>query len=241
MQNVKQISDDDIQVCKEYENYRETIIPESNITRHEAHNPFISSAEDDQKTNRCVSFPQKMRANWPSFKSIEYDIEPKSLAEIPLSVSSCVTQSGELSCFQSAANLIKGMVYQTSLNKELILQFTVLRELKPIQEKTLKLYRAPLKAHLVHSQKKTLVLDLDGTLICPCSNPKNANQLVVERTRLTVVNKNKQSQNIDFYMRPLVKKFLRTMSLYYEIIVSIYRFDIIGFYCRQRRLCKRSG
>ena len=75
----------------------------------------------------------------------------------------------------------------------------------------------------VDGQKKTLVLDLDGTLICATnseSTEKRANSKdCVNSSVISFLDLNGAVSELEFYVRPGAQSFIRALSSYYDIVV----------------------
>ena len=74
-------------------------------------------------------------------------------------------------------------------------------------------------------QKKTLVLDLDETLISATTSESLMKILnikdYVNPSTISFLDQNGGVTELEFYVRPGVQSLLRTMSIYYDIIVTL--------------------
>eukprot|EP00826_Nyctotherus_ovalis_P013315 TRINITY_DN1357_c0_g1_i15.p1 TRINITY_DN1357_c0_g1~~TRINITY_DN1357_c0_g1_i15.p1 ORF type:complete len:406 (+),score=55.97 TRINITY_DN1357_c0_g1_i15:246-1463(+) len=110
--------------------------------------------------------------------------------------------------------------YQTKMTEELERYFSKLVQFKGIDESWVREHKVKLSPQRV--PRKTLVLDLDGTLICNIHSAScefgeglGAPEVVTTRCSLNGTAKG----TISFYVRPHVAKLLKTLRLFYEIVV----------------------
>jgi len=203
-------------------------LPSSRASAHEANNPFKTGEAKEQPnfTPGCMLSPKKP----PEL----YDIR-----ECPMSNGTGIIEkviskgrnasgnigfvkveedallnSNETIAARKAKRIKRIQPYQTETNAELKKQFNRLVHFKGIDESWLMGCKVNLRPQTTH--KKTLLLDLDGTLICNSHRVtcKYDNPLLQPE-----INSDDKKIRISFHIRPHVMKLLKTLKFFYEIVV----------------------
>ena len=208
-----------------------SVFPSGYAELHEARNPFnvVSIVHHTgEMTPKYSTLPCKPSNNEIYALSGKNDptrileVKGRRVSEGDLGIVEPEEESDltEISNTHSKRLAIEITPYQTELNPELTKYFDKLIHFKGIDESWLSKHKVNLKAQ--KSPRKTLILDLDGTLICNVNRSKyqtgDPNQI---QNPVTVLqNGNDDRKNvISFLVRPYVEKFLKTLRLYYELIV----------------------
>lgn len=204
-----------------------SLFPSSCGFYHEARNPFRPPEDKDIESNvtpRYALLPSKPSAtsNYLELPDLEKEgmkNRHKSEGDLDL-VEPEKEVVGELEEKTERSTLRPESIkpYQTKMNGELADYFKKLKSFKPIDESWV-------KSHIVNLQflktpRKTLILDLDGTLICSSYRveqpPAGGKPEVVPMPQ---VEGSAKVFLLSYYVRPHVKKLLKTLRLFYEIIV----------------------
>eukprot|EP00826_Nyctotherus_ovalis_P032034 TRINITY_DN2586_c0_g1_i14.p1 TRINITY_DN2586_c0_g1~~TRINITY_DN2586_c0_g1_i14.p1 ORF type:complete len:377 (+),score=30.06 TRINITY_DN2586_c0_g1_i14:237-1367(+) len=212
------------------ENSDAVLLPTSRIPHHEWKNPFSFSVEE---TVQCAFNPQRPKqikngATSSDSKllmvkgdnSVADVIDELKEVIIPASAQAILSKGTcpQVPSKRSGKSII--LPYQTKLTPELERNFKKLLTFKEYKGHLLSLYRIPLEAQ--KPNKKTLVVDLDGTLICNTFEARaNLSEDFPKPEVVTVyqVNADKSKSLIKFYVRPYAFSFLRMLSEHYEIVV----------------------
>lgn len=210
-----------------------SLLPSSHINTHESRNPFRPQATPDPEeelTPRYGVLPRKLSAAegyvplveagreksaaFPGRRISEGDLdsaEPEDETDTSATSSPVTSKS---------TKEISIKPYLTKMTAELEKYFSKLVHFKGIDESWIKEHRVRLRPQKV--PRKTLVLDLDGTLIC---NTRKANSQFTENLPQSELVTTFYAHSgttrgvLSFYVRPYVAKLLKTLKLYYEIIV----------------------
>jgi len=179
------------------------------------------------------SFDEKNKPyKWQSFcpKSDPIALKPvsKCVSFIKLNAVNIDDFSPEIDSEESLSNETDSMSPKISHEPQIFAESSVSQESK----KELGNEQISVQPYLENNQKakteskkpkKKLVLDLDETLIC--SNLLNAESFSkdhsdkVDLNSITFLSNNGQSVELNFYIRPYARTLLRTLSIYYDIIV----------------------
>ena len=122
--------------------------------------------------------------------------------------------------FNDSLTDINFSTYQNSLNKELAQSFDKLLNLGDLGLEFD--YKRTVSLSPCHSSKKSLILDLDETLICNAGMARNYalnDDVKCDVGTVYQTNDDGSLTYITFYIRPYAIKLLKVLSLYYEIIV----------------------
>jgi len=209
-------------------------LPSSRASAHEANNPFKAGETKGQSnlTPRCTLLPTKPRELYDIMKYSRSNrtgiIEKVTTKERNASgyigfVK--VEGDGLLNSYKTivaskAKNRKRIQPYQTKTNAELKKQFNKLAHFKGIDKSWLIGCKVNLRPQTTH--KKTLILDLDGTLICNsyrATYKSDSPSLQPEVISMSPTNNDDEKIGISFHIRPHVMKLLRTLKFFYEIIV----------------------
>jgi len=206
-----------------------SFLPSSSANTHESRNPFKPqpiTIPKEELTPRYTILPRrpsaaegyiqvrKEKGVLAGRRISEGDLdsaEPEEEADI-LANSSLVSNK---SCKEI---IIKP--YQTKITAELEKYFNKLVHFKGIDESWIREHKVNLRPQKV--ARKTLALDLDGTLIC---NTRQASSQLIENSPqpelVTVLYPQGGISKgvISFYVRPHVAKLLKTLKLFYEVVV----------------------
>ena len=208
-----------------------SIFPSGCAELHEARNPFNTLSvvhHTGEMTPKYSTLPCKPSNNETYSLSGKNDptrvleVKGRRVSEGDLGIVEPEEESDqtETSSTHSKTLLIEIIPYQTKLNPELSKYFDKLIHFKGIDESWLSKHKVNLKAQ--KSPRKTLILDLDGTLICNVSRSKyQAGDPNQTQNPVTVLQNGDDDRTnvISFLVRPYGEKFLKTLRLYYELIV----------------------
>lgn len=211
-------------------------LPTSRISHHEWKNPFSFSVEETVQCAFTLQRPKQTKSNATSSDSklaivkgdkpvADVIDELKEIAtpacdQAILSNNTCPQISSNCEGHEKGSGKSILRPYQTKLTPELEKNFKKLLTFKEYEGHLLGLYRIPLEPQ--PRGKKTLVVDLDGTLICNTFEARaNLSEDFPKPEVVTVyqVNGDKSKSLIKFYVRPFALSFLRMLSEHYEIIV----------------------
>lgn len=213
-----------------------SLLPSSCVRSHESRNPFKPQGMGTELTPRYSVLPRKLSAAEGYVPLIEINANDLSGSEKKPGHAMRRISQGDMDLVEpeeepainttsSAAGdkkLSKLAIkpYQTKMTEELERYFNKLVRFKGIDESWIKEHKVKLSPQRV--ARKTLVLDLDGTLICnihkaACefSEGPRVSELVTVRCSLNGTAKG----TISFYVRPHVGRLLKTLRLFYEIVV----------------------
>lgn len=194
------------------------ILPVSHVSCHGGKNPLANnnpSPLSAKTTSRCTLTlikPSVLRTVSASLQVLETKDKTsmgKSKAESCLQICKLREESTEVK-EDSEKNMHELLIdpYQTRLTSELKYSFKRLLKFKGISKEEIMKRRANLD--LQQKQKKTLVLDIDGTLIC-C------------KTRKIYRNRSLAGEEIvEMGVRPFATQMLRTLSPFYELVIFTY-------------------
>eukprot|EP00826_Nyctotherus_ovalis_P031846 TRINITY_DN255_c0_g4_i3.p1 TRINITY_DN255_c0_g4~~TRINITY_DN255_c0_g4_i3.p1 ORF type:complete len:345 (-),score=62.34 TRINITY_DN255_c0_g4_i3:112-1146(-) len=201
------------------------VFPASSIDSHEAKNPLAKyrSLLSADITPRCAFILERPRAftspeilEWKE-KPVNRALSTKRLLDSP---ESKVDSADTTKCLNTRADAEdkKGEVrfkpYQTELTPELRTNFCKLAKLKEISLHRVLKHKANLDP--LSTSKKTLVLDIDGTLICT-----NTQNLRAEVTCNSFV-KEKRGLITSLHVRPFALQLIQALSAFYEIIIFTF-------------------
>lgn len=210
-----------------------SLLPSSHINTHESRNPFrpqAMSVPEEELTPRYGVFPRKLSAaeGYAPLMDTEKDKSAAVLGrrisegDLGLVESEDETDTPITSSLVRSKNIKEITIkpYLTKMTAELEKYFNKLLHFKGIDESWIKEHRVRLRPQKV--PRKTLVLDLDGTLICNIhkANTQFTENLYQSELVTTFYTHNGTTRgSLSFYVRPYVTKLLKTLKLYYEIIV----------------------
>eukprot|EP00826_Nyctotherus_ovalis_P054914 TRINITY_DN7246_c0_g1_i11.p1 TRINITY_DN7246_c0_g1~~TRINITY_DN7246_c0_g1_i11.p1 ORF type:complete len:343 (-),score=51.41 TRINITY_DN7246_c0_g1_i11:146-1174(-) len=202
------------------------LFPSSWANSHEANNPFRvgKGKEQHDLTLRYSLLPTK-----PSM--LDYFLS--GITELTINKAS--RTAGDINLIESESDnspidtltrpqkpqkAILSRTYCTELNPELIKQFKQLVHFRGIDESWVKNCKVNLRHQKTY--KKTLILDLDGTLICSARKAEDKGSEGLSRPKVvTVVQVDDDGTKsvISYYIRPHAMRLLKTLRFLYEIIV----------------------
>ena len=119
---------------------------------------------------------------------------------------------------KKARKLTEIETYQKRMTTELFTTFMRMTDFRFIEEDRVSRHRVYLKQQSVSTNRKTLIIDLDGTLICQQAEIL-ANMPQPEVGTVTVNDKDGTMMTVSFYVRPYVERMLKLLHVFYEIII----------------------
>ncbi len=209
----------------------ELMLPWSSATLQGRCNPFHSHEADDKldsdeiETIRASVHPETS----PSVLSQTNDLDFKQALTLPVVKREVVmaaavpekrpeSEPEQKPKKREVTPLPLPAPYQNKISEELRRYFDSLRGFEPIPLEYLE--RFNVKITPLRPPRKTLILDLDGTLICPTrgialsdSSPE------VGRVRLPHQGKEREDSVVEFLVRPFTYRLLKIMHIFYEIVV----------------------
>ena len=204
-----------------------SLLPLTMINFHEKKNPFSNEAktiQSEKPTPRYSLLPKKTcQTNTYPMSAVSSGVIKVLPQERSISTQNiCLIYNDPIECNTATTKVddssqrkhkkdIKIVPYQQEFNRELRTSFKQLSNFKGINKELLQYHNIKLRKQEVN--RKTLVLDLDGTLICNIRSAKYDNPNV-----LVPIQGNKKYIT-SFIKRPYVEKLLKSLRLYYEIIV----------------------
>lgn len=206
---------------------RSFVFPTSNVDSHEAKNPLAKCRGllSANVTPRCTFILERPRAftspemlEWKE-KSISRALSTKRLpdpSESKADSGDTTKSSNTIADAHSkdTKDEVRFEPYQTELTPELRENFRKLAKLKEISLQRVLKHKANLDP--LASGKKTLVLDIDGTLIC--TNTRNL------RAEVTCRNFAKEKKGLiaSLHVRPFALQLMQVLSAFYEIIIFTF-------------------
>jgi len=227
---LRAIEDDDV-LCTDVDEENGASLPWSSASLQERYNPFHPTRPINEVNFRGFTLTQKKADSSPSAISQASEADFSMIGEVKdrAEVASCGATSPPLETEQRKIKLrlvdqkIPFEVYQKTMNQELKEYFDRLGTFQKIEMERVNRHKAKLRPLDTFGHKKTLVLDLDGTLICSLYKAKNY-QPDVDIKREVGVIKLKDEEGIpsevEFLVRPFTTKLLKILHIFYEIIVN---------------------
>jgi len=221
-------------------------LPASRVHKQESQNPFNSinfiEKDGDVTPRITLSFKKPVYHHSDTAPDLEglalqfqhkerrmTDSEPnsaqieKTTASHSLFDQSASPKNDDISPKITSPKQIIVTPYQTKLNYELLANFSKLRIKEEISESYIIKHKVNLRPFSVPSQRKTLILDLDGTLICTSRHiaPGISNEKILPfMAAASFFDKDDGfPTSVIFQIRPYVRKLLKVLNIFYEIIV----------------------
>ncbi len=216
-------------------------LPTSNAELHETRNPFNTEKAapvDDDVTPKCAFIPQKLLRPAAATVSDSFEKKCEELMSESKTVSSdetetkssasppidALTDQSKVLMTSTARPAIKVTPYQTKLTPELCQSFERLEKFETLPEEIVARYKVNLKPQnpKMLPPKKTLVIDLDGTLICGThrARPRGCDTAPLPEIANTIrVTEEGATAPVSFYVRPYALRLLKVLHVFYEIVV----------------------
>ena len=208
-------------------------LPSSSVSLHDTRNPFLPSisASDDDQTPRTPFQPhahtssdgcREMKTPESLRSLVTEDVDAESAEAEAEEVAQQPTVSCKNEGTVSPISVADIVPYQTETTSELQRQFRLLGTLALPKELKLDRHMAKLEPLRCRTKRKTLVLDLDDTLIIKLHRARATSDPIPEgkdiRT-VTVTKKTGEKVLVSFIVRPYALNMLKILHMFYEIIV----------------------
>lgn len=207
-----------------YEEGAAYLFPSSRTNLHEANNPFrVGKGKEQQDlTLRYSLLP--IRPSMLDTTELAINKASKTVGDISLIDSGSESDNSPVGAFTQPPHkprkAIVSRTYCTELNPELVRQFKQLVHFKGIDESWVNNRKVSLQHQKTY--KKSLILDLDGTLICSARKAGDKEGEGLNRPEVVTAmqaNDDGTKSIISYYIRPHAMRLLKTLRFFYEIIV----------------------
>lgn len=200
-------------------------LPRSSADQQARKNPFCVRRPEEVKlaTEGCESTISPFRQ--PALQSVPSEESEDEWTVMDASREETVAEedSGEESARQQAIwdRRMPLVPYQNKINDELREYFATLKGHRPAEDTSVARLGVRLAPLSCIGGKKTLVLDLDGTLICSARRAKGRGDTKKQIARVLVKRgKGEKATLVEFMVRPFAVQMLRVLHVFYEIVVS---------------------
>lgn len=206
-------------------------LPQSAIESHASHNPFSVKPQKQQSSSHPS---QKETMKVPSHQFFTEEDEKTDVCEafgtknliIQTRQSTSTTDSEDAEAISPMKEEAKkdpisiptSIPYQRSITQEIEHSFTLLKNihLASIREIALK------QVNLPKTLKKTLVLDLDETLVHTMDKGNCYPHKISNSDKIYISNENGETEEYQVLIRPHAKEFIQKLAGVYDIIVINY-------------------
>jgi len=204
------------------------ILPLSCISSHQIKNPLVNNNssmsytyESERRiiTSKILSKPQSFTAPYMKLESKNNIIKEESTTKTSLEVNELKEEAmKDLDVEENITNknepklYLKVDPYQIKLTPELKNNFKRLIKFKPIALEEVLKHKGNLDPQPI--KKKTLILDIDGTLVCSSLTKPSVNHIRDKRHKL--------KQIISINVRPYAIELIKTLHPFYEIVIFTF-------------------